>query len=99
MKDRIVRLRSVVRLYEGSGKRQFPIRTGYTPAFMFINESFVAGSIELIGFEELHPGNECEAVLRFIHTKYLGDTNSFPAYVSFYEGPFEVGRASNLKEI
>lgn len=76
-----------------NGKRTLPIRTGYRPGFIFVDNTQTSGSISLLDREELKLGEEACVEVCFISDELLGDIK-IGAKFSFFEGPVEIGKGT-----
>lgn len=78
------------------GNRTWPIKTGYRPGFNFMDKKQTSGSINLLGREELKPGEQGIVEVFFISNELLGEIKSGTEF-KFYEGAIEIGGGKVLK--
>jgi hypothetical protein len=97
MKNSLFKIEARIELNK-NGKRTWPVKSGYRPAFAFVDSNYTSGSIHLISQSELNLGETCDAEIIFHSNELLGDIKAGTKF-KFFEPPHEIGNGEVLKVI
>lgn len=95
--DQLFKIKAEIFIYNQGG-RTLPIKTGYRPGFIFINNAQTSGSIKILDKNEMIPGSNGIVEIYFFSDALLGNikiNNEF----KFYEGNVEIGQGKVIDVI
>lgn len=97
----MVKIHARIKLYKGDKKRQTPFHSGYRPLFKFIEGTKTSGQINIIGRNQIKPGEEELVEITFLNEDFLGDEFKVGKQFNFYEvnEPLGEGEIVEIKYI
>lgn len=95
--NKLFKIKAQIEIHREGG-RTLPIKTGYRPAFNFIDKKLTSGLINLLEAKELKPGEKSSVEVSFISDELLGNIKSGIEF-KFYEGSVEIGKGKVLNVI